>query len=59
VMDINDMDFVEQFDVVFSNATLHWVKDHASCSVTSTRALCVGGRLLFNFAERETASHFL
>jgi trans-aconitate methyltransferase len=28
LMDINELNYVEQFDVVFSNATLHWVKDH-------------------------------
>ena len=28
-MDINDMDFVNQFDLVFSNAALHWVKNHS------------------------------
>ncbi|MBU4344530.1 MAG: class I SAM-dependent methyltransferase [Desulfobacteraceae bacterium] len=27
-MDINDINFINQFDVVFSNATLHRVKDH-------------------------------
>lgn len=27
-LDINDLDFENQFDVVFSNATLHWVMDH-------------------------------
>jgi trans-aconitate methyltransferase len=26
--DILDADFLEEFDVVFSSATLHWVKDH-------------------------------
>ena len=26
--DINTIDFESQFDVVFSNATLHWIKDH-------------------------------
>jgi len=28
LMDINELSFVEEFDVVFSNATLHWVQDH-------------------------------
>ncbi|MFI5368535.1 MAG: class I SAM-dependent methyltransferase, partial [Spirochaetia bacterium] len=26
--DARDLGFEEEFDVVFSNATLHWVKDH-------------------------------
>jgi trans-aconitate methyltransferase len=25
-MDVNEMEFEEEFDVVFSNAALHWVK---------------------------------
>lgn len=58
LMDINDMDFVEQFDVVFSNATLHWVKDHNVLLRNVNRALCVGGRLRFNFAGEGNCSHF-
>ena len=27
-MDINQLDFESRFDVIFSNAALHWVKDH-------------------------------
>jgi len=27
VMDINDMDFSDEFDLIFSNAVLHWVKN--------------------------------
>lgn len=27
-MDMKDMDFQNEFDVIFSNAALHWVKDH-------------------------------
>ena len=27
-MDINMIDFQNKFDVIFSNATLHWIKDH-------------------------------
>lgn len=28
LMDINHLSFTEEFDVIFSNATLHWIKDH-------------------------------
>ena len=28
LMDINDLAFEQEFDVVFSNATLHWVHNH-------------------------------
>lgn len=29
-MDINAIDFENKFDVIFSNAALHWIKDHES-----------------------------
>jgi len=50
LMDIRDIDFAEQFDLVFSNATLHWVSDHPRMLQRVRRALCDGGRLRFNFA---------
>ena len=57
-MDINDLDFVERFDVVVSNATLHWVKDHRRLLTNVHRALRPGGRLRFNFAGDGNCSHF-
>ena len=27
-LDAREMDFEPEFDIVFSNATLHWVRDH-------------------------------
>jgi trans-aconitate methyltransferase len=48
--DINDLDFDGQFDVVFSNAALHWVKDHRRLLQNVGRALRDGGRIRFNFA---------
>lgn len=48
--DINHLDFPERFDIVFSNATLHWIKDHTRLLANVGRALRPGGRLRFNFA---------
>ena len=31
VEDINNLDFKNEFDLVFSNAALHWVKNHRHC----------------------------
>ncbi|MDI6794228.1 MAG: methyltransferase domain-containing protein [bacterium] len=56
--DINDLDFVERFDIVFSNATLHWVKDHKRLLQNVYRALRAGGRLRFNFAGTGNCSNF-
>lgn len=57
--DINDLAFSERFDVVFSNATLHWVKDHKRLLQNVWRALRPGGRLRFNFAGDGNCSHLL
>jgi trans-aconitate 2-methyltransferase len=40
------------FDVAFSSATLHWVKDHAPVLQGVARALKPGGRLLFQMGGR-------
>jgi trans-aconitate methyltransferase len=58
LMDINELNYVEQFDVVFSNATLHWIKDHKRLLRNAGRALRRGGRLRFNFAGEGNCSHF-
>ena len=57
-LDINELSFKERFDVVFSNATLHWVKDHRRLLQNVQRALRPGGRLRFNFAGDGNCSNF-
>jgi len=59
LMDIDDLDFVAQFDVVFSNAALHWVKDHRRLWHNVCRALRPGGRVRFNFAAEGNCRHLL
>ena len=49
-LDINHLDFESEFHVVFSNAALHWVKDHTLLLKNVHRALIAGGRLRFQFA---------
>jgi trans-aconitate 2-methyltransferase len=41
-----DMPFHESFDLVFSTATFHWVRDHAALFRSVYRALKPGGRLM-------------
>lgn len=48
--DICDADFAGEFDIVFSNATLHWIKDHAKLLRILHRSLKDGGALRVNFA---------
>jgi len=58
LMDIDDLNFAEEFDVVFSNATLHWIKDHRRLLCNVGRALRKAGNLRFNFAGEGNCSHF-
>jgi trans-aconitate methyltransferase len=57
LLDINELDFESEFDVLFSNATLHWVKDHRRLLGNSLRALRPGGILQLNFAAEGNCSH--
>lgn len=57
-MDILDIDFEDEFDIVFSNATLHWILDHRGLLTRVHRALKAGGILRFNFAGDGNCSHF-
>ena len=58
LMDINALEFVDEFDVVYSNATLHWVKDHRLLLKNAHRALRNDGVLRFNFAGDGNCAHF-
>jgi trans-aconitate 2-methyltransferase len=48
-LDIADLAFEAEFDVVFSNATLHWLPDHAAVLRGVHRALRPGGILRGQF----------
>ncbi len=58
VRDINDLDFENEFDIVFSNAALHWIKDHDALLGNVHRALKPGGMLKFNFAGDGNCANF-
>jgi len=58
LMDINVLDFSSEFDAIFSNATLHWVKDHRRLYQTVAKALRDDGRVRFNFAADGNCSNF-
>ncbi len=58
LLDIRDLDFEETFDIIFSNAALHWVHDHRKLAQASVRALKPGGRLCWNFAASGTSAAF-
>jgi trans-aconitate 2-methyltransferase len=57
-LDIDDLDFNGEFDVAFSNAALHWVKDHNKMLENVSKALRSGGLVRFNFAGDGNCSNF-
>ena len=59
IKDINDLDFEAEFDLIFSNAALHWIKNHSALFKNVFRSLRDGGMVRFNFAAEGNCSHFL
>lgn len=57
-MDINAINFRNEFDVIFSNAALHWVKDHHSLMKNAFAALKPCGLILWDFAGDGNCSNF-
>jgi trans-aconitate 2-methyltransferase len=51
-MDARSLAFEQRFDVAFSNATLHWVKDQRAVLHGVARSLKPGGRILFQMGGR-------
>ena len=49
VVDALDLDFSEEFDAVFSNAALHWMREPACVARHVHRALRPGGRFVGEF----------
>ena len=50
--DARALDFDGIFDIVFSSATLHWVKEHGPVLNGAARSLKRGGRILFQMGGR-------
>lgn len=59
VMDAMQLTFANQFDVVFSNAALHWVPDHAKVLAGVAHGLKTGGRILFQMGGEGNASRVI
>jgi len=58
-LDINRVDFEGEFDVVFSNATLHWIKDHRKLLVNIYRSLRPNGVVHYNFAGNGNCANLI
>jgi trans-aconitate methyltransferase len=52
VADATNLLFVEQFDAIFSNAVLHWVKPPEAAIASMWQALKPGGRLVVEFGGK-------
>ena len=57
-MDINALAFHNEFDIIFSNATLHWIKNHESLLKNCLIALKANGLIRWNFAGDGNCSNF-
>ena len=55
-LDVINLKFNEEFDIVFSNAVLHWVKDHKILLDLIFKALRPSGKLRVNFAGEGNCS---
>lgn len=55
VMDARRIEFSSQFDIVFSNAALHWVDDHREFLRGAALVLKEGGRLLISCGGKGNA----
>ncbi len=58
-LDITRLAFEAEFDVVFSNAALHWVHDHTALLANIHRALKPGGALLAQLGCEGNCPHLV
>jgi len=54
-MDARRIHFARRFDLVFSNAALHWVDDHEAFLRGAASVLCPGGRLVVSCGGKGNA----
>jgi len=57
--DVRELPFDKQFDIVFSNAALHWVRDHRPVLDGVRRSLRPGGRTLLQMGGQGNAASML
>ena len=54
-MDAGHLTFFEEFDIVFSNATLHWLSDHRPVLEGIERCLVIGGKVVLQMGGKGNA----
>jgi len=55
LMDATKIDFDDEFDAAYSNAVLHWIKDHIAVLRGVKKSLKPNGRILFQMAGKGNA----
>lgn len=58
-MDARELRFSDQFDVVFSNAVLHWIEDHIPVITGMHQSLKPGGRMLLQMGAHNGMPEFM
>lgn len=58
-MDARSLSFKDEFDLIFSNAVLHWVDDHRAFLKGANLALHAGGRLIISCGGKGNAAGVL
>ncbi len=58
-MDVRELARQHRFDLVFSNAALHWIQDHPPVLLRIKNALNAGGRLLFQMGGKGNAAEVI
>jgi trans-aconitate methyltransferase len=55
-LDARELAFEAEFDIIFSNAALHWLQDHRPVLTGISRGLKLGGRILLQMAGQGNAA---
>jgi trans-aconitate methyltransferase len=58
-IDAEDLSFDSEFDMIFSNAALHWIKDHETLLEGFWKSLKPGGKLLAQMGGKGNAADVL
>jgi trans-aconitate 2-methyltransferase len=54
--DARDIDFDREFDLIFSNACLHWITDHPPVLTRIRKSLTPSGQILFQMGGKDNAA---
>lgn len=59
LMDAKDINFENEFDIIFSNATLHWIINHSLLLKKISKALKNKGKILFQMGGKGNAEDLI